>query len=89
MSSLPAETLTAATVCRVCDDDERGAGLCATCKADRDNLHKLADRLADNIRTHALRVAGAHYEPDADVMTARRELRAALLEAAVHLGVTL
>lgn len=89
MSALPLETITAADLCRVCDEDEHGTGLCARCKADRDNLHKLADRLADNIRTHALRVAGAHYEPDADVMTARRELRAALLEVAVHLGVTL
>lgn len=89
MSALPAEALTAAAVCRVCEDDNRGLLLCGRCVADRDNLHKLADRLADNVRTHALRVAGAHYEPDADVMTARRELRAALLEAATHLGVTL
>jgi len=88
MSALPSEALTAAAVCRVCDD-EHGAGLCGRCIADRDNLHKLADQLAENIRTHALRVAGAHYEPDADVMTAKRELRAALLEAATHLGVTL
>lgn len=89
MSALPLETITAADLCRLCDDDEHGAGLCGRCLADRDNLHALADRLADAVRTHALRVAGAHYEPDADVMTARRELRAALLEAAVHLGVTL
>lgn len=88
MSALPLENITAATVCRVCDD-EHGAGLCARCIADRDNLHALADRLADNIRTHALRVAGAHYEPDADVMTARRELRAVLVQAATALGVTL
>lgn len=88
MSALPLETITAAAVCRVCDD-EHGAGLCGRCLADRDNLHKLADRLADNIRTHALRVAGAHYEPDADVMTARRELRAVLMQAATALGVTL
>jgi len=89
MISLPAETLTAATVCRVCDDDEHGTGLCARCKADRDNLHALADRLADAVRTHALRVAGSHYEPDADVMTERRELRAVLLQTATVLGVTL
>lgn len=88
MSALPAEPLTAATVCRVCDD-EHGAGLCATCKADRDNLHALADRLADAVRTHALRVAGAHYEVDADVMTARRELREVLMQTAITLGVTL
>lgn len=88
MSALPIETLTAATVCRVCDD-EHGAGLCARCIADRDNLHALADRLADAVRTHALRVAGAHYEPDADVMTERRELRAVLLQTATVLGVTL
>lgn len=88
MSALPAEPLTAATVCRVCDD-EHGAGLCGRCIADRDNLHALADRLAENIRTHALRVAGSHYEPDADVMTERRELRAVLLQTATVLGVTL
>lgn len=88
MSALPAESLTAATVCRVCDD-EHGAGLCGRCIADRDNLHALADRLADAVRTHALRVAGSHYEPDADVMTARRELRAVLLQTATALGVTL
>lgn len=88
MSALPAEPLTAATVCRVCDD-EHGAGLCGRCIADRDNLHALADRLADAVRTHALRVAGAHYEVDADVMTARRELRAVLLQTATTLGVML
>jgi len=37
----------------------------------------------------ALRVAGAHYEVDADVMTARRELRAVLLQTATTLGVML
>lgn len=88
MSALPAEALTAATVCRVCDD-EHGAGLCGRCVADRDTLHKLADQMADSVRMHALRVAGSHYEPDADVMTARRELRAALMQMATHLGVTL
>lgn len=88
MSALPLETITAAAVCRVCDD-EHGAGLCGRCLADRDNLHALADRLADAVRTHALRVAGSHYEPDADVMTERRELRAVLLQTATHLGVTL
>lgn len=88
MSAIPLEPLTAATVCRVCDS-ESGAGLCARCIADRDIDLALADRLADSIRTHALRVAGAHYEEHGDVMTARRELRTVLMQAATALGVTL
>lgn len=88
MSALPPEVLDARTTCRVCES-ETGAGLCARCIADRDIDLALADRLADSIRTHALRVAGAHYEEHGDVMTARRELRTVLMQAATALGVTL
>jgi hypothetical protein len=75
-------------VCWLCES-ETGTGFCATCRAQRDadvaRITTTIDTLADTAR----RCLEAAWEPRADLLRARADLRMGLKTLARELGVSL
>ena len=83
-----AQAIRAQDVCWSCESED-GTGFCATCRAQRDadvaRITTTIDALADTAR----RCLEAAWEPSADLLRARADLRTGLRALARELRVTL